>query len=281
MHSLMNNFKEYDSAPTIAINGDSISRQIYLGLSKYLGQKSGRQNPDIQPGNLDGFIDTGFQHGKYMKNMPNLAFYWNDGVTVKDMLITYPNRTRFEQKITDNYTETEINNQLEQDMFNLKPSKNRKMLIIGPKFLHQLAKIRPKFLTEKSTFNTTIVCATYFKEVELENIKNYLITNPTSKIYVLAQHFVHRHQNTSVLMKAIKDYNEKVKQAIFTENDDRIKFVGVIEKLSMDPEGKTLLAVDGTHWMWTSKRMRLQYGLPISPNHLALFDLIFDDFCTK
>ena len=182
------------TTPVLALNGDSITRQIYLAFEMYTNNRK------------TGFFDYGFQNGRFQKQKPELIFYWDDGVRKLDVKIF--NRDKI--TINDRMDRTQHMNsgEIEKEMYNLT---NAKILIVGPKFLHPVAKIQ----LVKSVKLHNIPAINYFERIELPKIKYFLGRNPKAKVYVLGQHFVHRHDKTFIMMRLIKEYNRMLKKVVY------------------------------------------------------------------
>ena len=147
------------------------------------------------------------------------------------------------------------------------------MLIIGPKALHPISSFKYEFPEGKRPED-------YFRNEELPKIKTILDKNKKVHVYVVAQHFAHRNLQTYAAYEIIQRYNKVVREIVISQNNPRLKYVGVVEKIGLIEEENIILTVDGTHWNWKKdKRTKQQGQVPISPASLGLLDVIFNHFC--
>ena len=244
----------HNNPTVIGISGDSVSRQIFLAVGMYLKNQT------------TGFYDNGNQHGyfqaKVNKNL-SVVFYW-DGATSESQKLM--------KKITKNQTTKTI--------FDVE---NVNLLIVGPKCLHPMDKYMGTMPHVKQ--DKTVHPEDYFLQIELPRIKAFLRKNEFGFVYVIAQHYVHRNRGgeesrTYRSHDIIKRYNAKIRHYVKGQKNERLKYVGVSEKLSFTPEGDTVLTPDGTHWMWKmDKKTGRQPDLPIPPTLVGLLDVIFNHYC--
>ena len=228
----------------IGINGDSVSRQIFLATSMYLEQKT------------TGFFDEGVSGGVHESEINDhlkVKFHWNEtpepGIREEPMYDA------------ENLSLLIVGPKCLHPMFNVFRSKSWDGKDVHPENLFEkveLPKIR-KFLEKNSSGFVYVVA------------QHYIHRNREDKV-----------SRTYRSYDIIKRYNARVQELIFAENSHRLKYVDVVEQLSFTPEGDTILTPDGTHWMWKidpeTDREKLA-DLPIAPNLLGLLNVIFNHYC--
>ena len=238
---------------TIRINGDSVSRQIFLTTIMYL--KTETENFYDNPGNQYGVSQNNNNNhqriGLSVNENVNIFFYW-DSATTEIRKVMKTKKTAYD---IDNVS----------------------LLIVGPKVLHPMDKFDFVFKNQRPE--------QYFENFELPKIRNLLKKNHQVYVYVVAQHYVHRNRGgvesrTYKAYDVITRYNKRVRELVINVGHTRLKYVGVVEKLGFIEQENLVLAVDGTHWNWKKdKNTKRQENVPISPASLGLLDVIFNHFC--
>ena len=229
----------------IAVNGDSIGRQIFHALNMTLrGIKA-------------GFVDHGQPDlVEFLKiGQTSLYYSWSDG-DKKTLL-------RMNEKVENQYK-----------LPNIFELKKLKILILGPKLVHPLSHWNTPFE------NSLKRAFWFFEEFTLPKILKLVTENSKVGVYLLAQHYVHRSNDTFQYEKFTDLYNDWMKKRIFEIGNSRVNFVSVTTELGLTPDKSTIIAVDGTHWMWTKRKFRaFEEGLPVSPNHEGLLNVVFNHYC--
>lgn len=310
--------RKFNPDSTIAIDGDSAARQLFLALELYLQEKS------------KGFKDLGYLIKQLILNnydtFPKVIYYRNSGeqggrvVTEKyvDLMKAKHNETvaldiysltemtssvsrdsEYDEEVTERILNDEIT-VLETTLVDEYEAKTRTisefktplktdLLIIGPKFLHPLEKIIENNLKNLNLdVKTTVSDPSNYKKIlnifvdkDLPKIRNFLNKkeNSRSYVYVIGQHFVHRDEHTAAYFRLINLYNQELKKVVELENRANLNFADV-SGLSLNPERDLILVPDGTHWMWKGEKNQiLPRDLDVSPNMVGLIDLIFSHYC--
>ena len=102
------------------------------------------------------------------------------------------------------------------------------------------------------------------------------------EIYFMAQHqiFMSDFRQRVTRNKFTDNFNALLESLITKLNSTQVHWVELPKKLTLSPDGNSLLTPDGTHMMWVPST-KSKDNLPLAPTHIGLLNSIFHHYCSR